>query len=95
MRRIPAHVMRRNRNASEADANAAYYSPATRGQYLLDRGDGQGAISVDVRALIRENDFSPRENRQIFELRAGEAMNLGGGAQPLVTLHCIVQQAKP
>lgn len=86
MRRIPPHVAARNRAASEADANAAYYGPEGRGQYLLNLRDGQPPILIDLPEFIRENlDLMPADRRRIRELTPGQAVALPGGS----SLYCI------
>lgn len=58
-------------------------------KFLLDCADGRGALEVDVTEWIGENRdaLSDQEINQILSLRAGEAMNVGGGASPLFTIH--------
>lgn len=96
MRRIPAFVARRNRNSAEADANAAYYSPAARGQYKLDLGMGNDAISIDVLAFCRENNnLMPADRRKMREMRAGDTLEVPAFREgETFVLHCLVPESR-
>lgn len=94
MSRMPKHILRANRAQADANANAQFYNAVGRGQYKLDLNvDGRAPISIDIRDFVRENpELTPAERRRIREMRAGDELNVGGGAGPVMTIFCIVPQ---
>ncbi len=89
--RIPRFVMSRNRRDGYAREQADGYREPKTLAYLVDAGDGRGALEVDLHTWQSETMLqvlTPRDRRMIGELGPGEAMDLHG-----VTLHCVDKAA--